>query len=101
MKNAEIIRQVKIAARDKYAWPGGYPLIVVMSDGGVLCCNCARTEFKLIARATRDGDASSGWCAMGVDVHYEGPPEVCVHCGVFIESAYGDPESDSQESSEH
>lgn len=91
MKNADIIRAVKQAARDKYAWPGGYPLIVVMSDCEVMCCDCARENFDLIGRATRDNDRS-GWAAAGVDIHWEGPPELCCHCGGEIPSAYGDPD---------
>ena len=93
MKNANIIRDVKYAARNKYAWPGGYPLIVVMSDGECLCCDCARSEFALIARATRDGYEKC-WIATGVDVHWEGPPEICAHCGAEIESAYGNPDQE-------
>lgn len=93
MRNANIIRAVKQAARDKYAWPGGYPLVVCLTDGDVLCCDCARDNFWRVARATRDGDRS-GWAAAGVGIHWEGPPEVCGHCYSEIPSAYGDPEKD-------
>ena len=34
---------------------------------------------------------------MGHWVHYEGPPEQCVHCNEFTESAYGDPDEDRGE----
>lgn len=83
-----VLYQVKRAARDRYAWPGGYPLVVVMSDGAVLCPNCARSEFRLIARATRDNDCS-GWAAIGAEVFWEGSDEFCAHCSAAIASAHG------------
>lgn len=95
MRNGEIIREVKLAARNKFAWPGGYPLMVVMSDGECLCCDCARKDFGLVARATRDQDRS-GWAAAGVQIHWEGEPEICCNCGEQIESAYGVPESEGK-----
>jgi len=91
MKHASVIREVKLAAREKFAWPGGYPLVVVMTDGACLCCDCARQNFAQIGRATRDG-LRDGWAAAGVDAHMQGAPEICAHCGVEIPSAYGDPE---------
>lgn len=66
-----ILAQVKDAARQPYAWPGGYPKLVIMADGELLCCECARREYRLIARATRlpfnvpDG----GWRAAGADIN--------------------------------
>jgi hypothetical protein len=89
MKNATIIRQVKNAARDAYAWPGGYPLFVLMTDGEAICPKCAKNNFGLIGRATRDG-TRGGWAAAGVDIHWEGLPLTCAHCGEDIESAYGE-----------
>ena len=47
-----ILRQVKQAIRQPYAWPGGYPLYVVMADGEALSIEAARSEFKLVAYAT-------------------------------------------------
>ena len=89
---ARILQQVKNAARNKYAWPGGYPLILVMSDGETLCADCAKSEFPAIARATI-AKARDGWRCEGVEIHYEGPPAYCAHCNAQTESAYGDPEA--------
>lgn len=93
MRNHAIIRKVKQAARDKYAWPGGYPLFILLEDGEPLCPDCARANFRQIARDTRD-HARSGWDAAGVDIHWEGEPLQCAHCNGDIESAYGEPEND-------
>lgn len=46
--------------RDKYAWPGGYALYGVTSDGAALCCDCMRAEYRLIACA-RKYNLRDGW----------------------------------------
>lgn len=72
-----------------YAWPGGYPVIVVMDDGETLCPECANDPSNPV----HEGGLADGWRMEATDIHYEGPPEVCAHCNKEIESAYGDPES--------
>jgi len=89
MKNANIIRQVKDAARQPYAWPGGYPKFVCMSDGEAVCPKCAKEHFALIGRATRD-NARDGWSAIGVDINWEDNALTCAHCSETIPSAYGE-----------
>jgi hypothetical protein len=89
MKNGKAIRQVKTAARDRFAWPGGYPLFIVMSDGGAVCPTCARENFTRIARSTRDA-ARDGWDAVGADINWEDSDLVCDHCGAAIQPAYTD-----------
>lgn len=54
-KQGEIIVQVKRAAKEQYAWPGGYPLFIAMEDGAALCTDCAKKELGLIAAATSQG----------------------------------------------
>lgn len=88
MNATAILREVREFARTPYAWPGGYPKILVMSDGECLCASCARKEYRLISLATRDG-LRSGWEAEGVDIHWEGEPLTCANCNAEIESAYG------------
>lgn len=85
-----ILASVKHAARNVYAWPGGYPIVVVMADGECLCCKCARTEYRAIARATRDPYGNRDWRALGTELHMEGAPIICAHCSAEIESAYGE-----------
>ena len=92
MKNT-ILEQVKRAIREPYAWPGGYPVYTIMSDGALLCPDCARSEYRQIARSTKD-KARDGWHAIGADVYWEGPDEPCGHCGKPLPSAYGDPDAE-------
>ena len=72
-----------------YAWPGGYPMIYLVDDGETLCPACANGENG--SEASEDALPRSGWRLVAADVHWEGAPVVCAHCGAAIESAYGDP----------
>lgn len=83
-----------------FAWPGGYPLVYVTRDAEELCPPCANGDNGSIAHTgcvghKRCAEDDDEWCIVGVDVHYEGPPILCVHCGKGIESAYGDPDDPS------
>lgn len=86
---AHKLGNIKQAIRDKYAWPGGYPLFLVMNDGGALCMDCARAEFRQIAHDTVKG-WSTGWDAAAADINWEDSELTCDHCGNHIESAYSD-----------
>lgn len=90
---AAILRDVKLAIREPYAWPGGYPKFVVMKDGATLSCTSARKEWRSICASTIQ-DARDGWDAAGVDINYEDPALFCDHSGERIESAYAEPETE-------
>ena len=80
---------IKQAIRNGYAWPGGYRLNIVMSDGALLCTQCARENYSQIARDTVT-DSRSGWAAIGAEIHWEGDPEYCAHCNTILPSEYGE-----------
>lgn len=94
MNARQLLADVRDYCREPYAWPGGYPKVLIMSDGECLCSKCARSEYRAISAATRAG-LRDGWRAEGVDIHWEGPAETCAHCNAEIESAYGDPDADA------
>jgi hypothetical protein len=78
-----------------YAWPGGYPVIYICNDGAVMCPACANNENGSQAyTGPFDPGLGRDWHIVAQDIHYEGAPEQCVHCGEEIESAYGDPEKE-------
>jgi hypothetical protein len=84
------VADLKAALRHgPYAWPGGYPLYFLTSDGEVLSFAVVRAEFKLIARAIQDHD-NSGWRVVGCDINYEDQDLYCAHTGMPIEAAYGE-----------
>ena len=61
---------------------GCYPLFYVTKDGGELCAKCATADGQL----TDPHDPQ--WFLVGADVHWEGEPIVCAHCGDEIAPAY-------------
>lgn len=79
-----------------YAWPGGYPCILIMSDGECLCADCARANYRLIRQADKS-QSRDGWCPDDLAIHWEGPAEQCAHCGTDIPSAYGDPDAPEED----
>ena len=80
---------IKEAVRSKYAWPGGYPLFLITSDGAALCCDCAKQEYKQIAYSIRH-NLRDGWRVEAADVNWEDPDLYCDHCSKRIESAYAE-----------
>lgn len=84
----------ELIAAGPYAWPGGYPLLWVMADGGQLCARCVERESKLVAAALTEPGTDPQWEPVAVDPYYEGPPVACDHCGQLTESAYGDPDAE-------
>jgi hypothetical protein len=102
--NALQLRQIQLNSRhlrdqivsQPYAWPGGYPLFAVTSDGGCLCSKCCKTEAKQIGSTC----GNDGWQIVAIDVNWEDENLPCDHCGELIESAYGEPKESSQDGSE-
>jgi hypothetical protein len=90
MKGHEFARDLKYGP---YAWPGGYPRFLVMSDGACLCFKCAEKERAQIRRSAMT-KARDGWAPMGFDVNWENPDLFCDHCNARIESAYAEPDHD-------
>lgn len=94
MARNETLVQVREFIRQPHAFPGGYPKVLIMTDGECLCAKCAKENYRLISEATRSNDRSSGWNAYGVDLHLEGAPLVCANCNAETESAYGSPDDE-------
>ena len=73
-------------SRAPFAWPGGYSLHAITSDGGCLCRLCCATERLSIATTT----GHDGWTVTGLAVNWEDPELFCDHCSERIESAYAE-----------
>lgn len=95
MKISELKANYHKGQANAYAWPGGYPLFYVTSDGAALCPACMTKERAQIFRSTHE-HARDGWAVEGVDVNYEDDSLFCDHCGKQIESAYGDAASEPE-----
>ena len=88
---AQVLRDVKQAIREPYAWPGGYPKYVLMHDGEALSVESARENWHSICDSTINRQ-NDGWRAVGVDINWEDPDLFCAHSGERIESAYAEDE---------
>jgi hypothetical protein len=75
-----------------YAWPGGYPLYFVTSDGAALSFSSARYNRRNILEAIAT-KASDGWRIVGIDTNWEDPDLRCDDTGERIESAYAEDEA--------
>jgi hypothetical protein len=80
------LRLADALSRAPYAWPGGYPLHAITSDGSCLCRHCCATERLNIATTT----GHDGWSVTALAVNWEDPELCCDHCSERIESAYGE-----------
>lgn len=71
------------------AWPGGYPMFLITSDGAALHFDCARKELRSILDSIKTR-ARDGWRVVASEVNWEDSTLYCDHCSKKIESAYGD-----------
>ncbi len=86
------ISDFRKAMRDgPYAWPGGYPMFFITSDGAPLSFEAAKAERRNILEAIANKDGS-GWRIVALDINWEDPDLYCDHTGKRIESAYAEPE---------
>ena len=79
-----------VLAEGPWAWPGGYPLFFVTSDGEALSFRSAEREQEAICEAIAEGDKASSWFVIGVEINYEDAELYCCHSGERIESAYAE-----------
>jgi hypothetical protein len=92
-RDIETASQFKATLRNgAFAWPGGYPLYFITSDGAALCFDCGKSEAKLILQSIKDY-ARDGWHVEACTVNWEDAELTCDHCDKEIESAYGEKES--------
>ncbi len=82
------LREAKIVARERFAWPGGYPLVLITSDGGCLCAACVRKEWRNIVQYALWEQPTSGWHPAGLQIEEDSESEECCdHCGAIIAGA--------------
>lgn len=84
----ERLAAAKEYVRNPYVWPGGYPKVLITADGGALCPDCVKAEWKLVCAESFD-NTNSGFRIGGVAVNWENNDLTCDHCGNAMESAYG------------
>ena len=86
-------QQLKAALRyGQYAWPGGYPLYFLTSDGAALSFDAVRSELAQVLQSIQNR-SNDGWRVVGCEINYEDNELYCDHSGERIESAHGDDDS--------
>ena len=84
--------QLKATLRaGEFAWPGGYPLYFINSDGAVLSFDSVRAELRQILCSIREG-IQDGWQVVACNVNYGDGDLYCDHSGERIPSAYAEPD---------
>ena len=83
------IRDAKEYVRQPYSWPGAYPKALITADGGCLCPDCVKKEWRLVCAESFE-NTNCGFRISGVGVNWENPDLHCDHCGKRMESAYGE-----------
>jgi len=71
----------------EYAFPGGYKMAFVTSDGATICFDCVIKEIKNVMWSMRN-NCDDGWKVIACDILYNGEEDVyCDHCGENIINA--------------
>ena len=82
----------RLVRRDVYAWPGGYEMALMTTDGELLCHTCVEDNFASISWEHRH-KTDAGWRPHGYVVIEEPGDDYCAHCGeMFWELEVGDVE---------
>lgn len=79
----------------KYAWPGGYPLYFITSDGAALSFESVRENYSQIIDSIAH-KSHDGWRVVACAVNWEDDSLHCDHSGERIESAYAEPDDCDQ-----
>jgi len=79
-------------AAGPWAWPGGYPLFFISSDGEAISFAAAKDNAALIEDAIATGD-DTGWRMVAQDINWEDGALYCAHTGERIPSAYAEDEA--------
>lgn len=78
INNTEHFR--KALGNGAYAWPGGYDVAFITSDGAVLCHECAKNNEREISEAI-EYRTSNGWRVFAVEsTDSWDTGETCAHC---------------------
>ena len=71
--------------RERYAFPGGYSLALMTTDGGLLCPDCVASEFAQVSWQHRnkcDGGFRPAEVLSGAETD---GAMVCDHCGKVMQ----------------
>lgn len=90
MKTKYTVKELKTQLRQgEFAWPGGYPLYFITTDGAALSFKAVRENLRSVFWSMKN-KVNDGWQVCAVDVNWEDPTLFCDHTGERIPSAYAE-----------
>lgn len=72
-----------------HAWPGGYPLYFITSDGCALSFETVKKNLRAVSWSIQN-KSNDGWRVVACDINYEDGELTDSHTGSRIESAYAE-----------
>jgi len=89
MNRAELMAKVAYEGEwSSWAWPGGYPLSYITSDGGELCPGCMNESTNPIHFMNEDNN-NDGWLVVDAYSGAETDEEMsCDHCNKVMQEAF-------------
>jgi len=95
MNRTELMAKVAYEGEwSSYAWPGGYPLSYITSDGGELCPECMNDSTNPIHFMDED-DSNDGWLVVDAYSGGETDEEMsCDHCNKVMQEAFKETATD-------
>ena len=75
--------------KGEYAWPGGYPLYFITTDGAALSFKAVRENLRSVLWSMKN-KVNDGWRVCAVDANWEDPSLYCEHTNERIPSAYAE-----------
>lgn len=99
------ISDLRAAVRNgPFAWPGGYQMRFICSDGESMCFDCVTAHKREVLHAITHIESEDypewlvkDWRVVAFEIHYEGEAEICANCNAEIPSVCGDPDSETEE----
>lgn len=73
-----------------WAWPGGYPMFLVMADGEALSFEGARINLRDILAVLGNTSRFEEWRVVGTEINWEDDRLTCAHTGKQIQAAYSE-----------
>lgn len=93
-KTRRSLTHIEEGIRARYAWPGGYPLSIIFSDGFAICPDCARKNWREIVADSLPIRGRGCWRAEAAEILWEGGNH-CGECGECLD-AYPQEEEEAE-----
>ena len=91
----EVLNQ--ILDNGPYAWPGGYPIYFICTDGEPLSFEAVMAHREAVVDAITSPGSMPSWEVAAYEINWEDESLYCSHTGNHIECAYPSDDENEQE----